>query len=321
MLRIKSQHWPLLATTAISIALFASASWMYPGFCSQYQIASLLGVNASLAVVAMGMTFVILSGGIDLSVGAMLALCSIVLAKSITHWHVPAVVAIPLVLLLGLSLGGSMGAIIQFFRLPPFLVTLAGMFLARGAALALTTEKRLDIKGSAAFKWLVNWSAGDFNLQAVIMLAATAAAIVVARYTRFGRAVYALGGNPSSAMLMGLPVARTRISVYALSGFCAALASVVHCIGAPAGDAQVATLLELDAIAAVVIGGTLLSGGVGQPAGTLLGVLILGAITLLPSYQSNIRFREGWTKVAIAGLLLIFIVLQRLLQVRRSQEE
>jgi simple sugar transport system permease protein len=313
MFRPRPQHIPLLATTAVFLALYTAASLRYNGFFTWYQFTSLLSGNASLGVAAMGMTFVILSGGIDLSVGAVVALSSIILAKLLVTWHVPVVVAIPAVLLLGAAFGGSMGVMIHAFRLPSFLVTLAGMFLARGAALAL--ENRLTISGSAAFDWLANWNMAGLNITipTLVLLGATVMAVLVAGYTRFGRAVYALGGNESSAALMGLPVAQTRVAIFALSGLCAALGGVVHAIALQSGDATIASGMELDAIAAVVIGGTLLSGGVGNPAGTLLGVLILGVITAILSFEGTLS--PSWTKIAIGALLLGFIVLQRLIQI------
>jgi ribose/xylose/arabinose/galactoside ABC-type transport system permease subunit len=157
----------------------------------------------------------------------------------------------------------------------------------------------------------------DFNLPAIVFIVAIGVAVVIAQWTRFGRNVYAIGGNTQSAVLMGLPVGRTTIKVYALSGLCAALGGVMHAIGTGAGEAvEAGKLLELDAIAAVVIGGTLLTGGVGYVAGTLLGVMILGVITVIPIYEDGLN--TWWTKIAIGGLLLVFIVLQRLLQRQKS---
>jgi simple sugar transport system permease protein len=198
-------------------------------------------------------------------------------------------------------------------------VTLAGMFLARGVALALTADKRIDLSGNVPIKKLTDFAVAGFTMPALMFLSMMLAAMVIASYTRFGRSVYAVGGSESSAKLMGLRVGLARVSVFAYSGLCAALGGVAHAIGAQAGDASVGVLMELDAIAAVVIGGTLLSGGVGHPAGTLLGVLILGIITIIPSYQGNLN--SWWTKIAIGGLLLAFIVLQRLLQRSQAKEE
>lgn len=311
-LTIKPQHLSLVATALVFLLLYAIAAVRYPGFASWFQTTSLVADNAPLGLAAIGMTFVILSGGIDLSVGAVLALSSILLAKCLMIWNLPIALAIPGVLLGGALFGAASGAVIRCFRLPPFLVTLAAMFFARGLALVLTEEKRLSLAGHATFDPLVDFLLLGFNLPAIIFLAAIVLAIGVARYTRFGRNVYALGGNEQSALLMGLPVGRTTVMIYALSGFCAAGAGILYATGSQSGDASVAYLLELDAIAAVVIGGTLLTGGVGSMAGTLLGVLILAVITIVPVYEGDLN--SWWTKIAIGGLLLAFIVLQRLLQ-------
>jgi len=317
----RPQHLTLVATAAVFVLLYLVAALRYDGFASWYQTTALIADNAPLGMAAIGMTFVILSGGIDLSVGAMIALASIFLARCLVGpeqggWDMPSYAAIPLVLAGGAAFGAGMGALIRYFRLPPFLVTLAGMFLARGIAMVLTTQKRLSIAGEPTFDPLVNFLLLDFNLPAIVFLVAMLLAIGLAHYTRFGRTVYALGGNPQSAVLMGLPVGATTIKIYALSGLCAAIGGVLHAIGSQSGDASVGYLLELDAIAAVVIGGTLLTGGVGYVAGTLLGVLILAVITVVPTYEGDLN--TWWTRIAIGGLLLAFIVLQRLLQRRKA---
>jgi len=314
-LRIKPQHLSLVATAAVFLLLYGAAALRYPGFASWFQTTELIATNAPLGLAAIGMTFVILSGGIDLSVGAIIALSSILLAKCLVEWNLPVPLAIPMVLVGGILFGTASGVVIRWFRLPPFLVTLAAMFLARGIALVLTEEKRLSIAGHATFDPLVDFLLFDFNLPALIFIVGIVVAIGIARYTRFGRNVYAIGGSEPSALLMGLPVGRTTVMIYALSGLCAAGGGILYAIGSQSGDASVAQLLELDAIAAVVIGGTLLSWGVGSMGGTLLGVLILGVITVVPVYEGDLN--SWWTKIAIGGLLLVFIVLQRLLQRQR----
>lgn len=318
MPRLKTQHISLIATALLLAVLYAGASLRYEGFFSWYQFSSLLNDNATLGLAAIGMTFVILAGGIDLSVGAVVALSSILLAKMLDTWHVPIALAIPSVLLLGLLLGGTMGWLVHAFRLPSFLVTLAGMFLARGVALALTADKRIDLGENLQIRSLSDVVVADLNWPALIFLAMMAAAIAISSFTRFGRAVYAVGGSESSAMLMGLPVGRTRVGVFAFSSLCASLGGVVYVMGSQAGDASIGLMMELDAIAAVVIGGTLLSGGVGHPAGTFLGLMILGIITVIPNYQN---LNSWWIKIAIGGLMLAFIVLQRLLQRSQAKEE
>ncbi len=307
-----NRHWPLLATAGVLLTLYGGASVAYRGFASWFQFAQLFADNATLGLAAVGMTFVILSGGIDLSVGAVIACASMVLAVLMGPMGWSIWIALPLVLLLGAAFGAAMGGIIQVFRLPPFLVTLAGMFLARGMALLLTDAKRIDMSGSASIRALSSILVGDFSLAAMVFLAAVVAAALVARYTRFGRTVYAIGSDESAARLLGLPVASTRIGIYAISGLCSAMGGVVHAIGTQAGDASVAFLLELDAIAAVVIGGTVLAGGRGSILGTLLGVLILGIITTIPNYQGNLS--SWWIKIVVGLLLLTFVVLQRISQ-------
>ena len=150
---------------------------------------------------------------------------------------------------------------------------------------------------------------------ALVFLITLAMAVGLAHFTRFGRNIYAIGGNEQSAILMGLPVARTRIGVYALSGFCSALAGVVYTLYTSSGNPTAATGLELDAIAAVVIGGTLLSGGVGYVAGTLIGVLIFGIIQTAITFQGTLS--SWWTKIAVGVLLLFFILSQRVIQTKR----
>ncbi len=320
-LRPKPQHVPLVATAAVFILLYAVACIRYEGFASWFQATSLIADNAPLGLAAIGMTFVILSGGIDLSVGAVIALSSIFLASCLVPPDqggagMHAGVAIPLTLVGGTAFGAVMGAVIRVFKLPPFLVTLAGMFLVRGLALVLTEQKRISIIGVESFDPLVDFLVFDFNLPAIVFIFATLLAVAVAKYTRFGRTTYAIGGNEDSANLMGLPVGSTTVKIYALSSLCAAAGGVLHAIGSQSGDASVGYLLELDAIAAVVIGGTLLTGGYGYVIGTFLGLLILAVITVIPTYEGDLN--AWWTRIVIGVLLLAFILLQRVAQPRKT---
>lgn len=319
--RPKPQHVPLVATTLVFLLLYVIACIRYEGFASWFQATSLIADNAPLGLAALGMTFVILSGGIDLSVGAVIALSSIFLASCLVPpdqggWGMNTGVAIPLTLVGGAVFGAAMGAVIRVFKLPPFLVTLAGMFLARGLALVLTEQKRISIIGVESFDPLVSFLFFDLNLPAIVFILSALLAVGVAKYTRFGRTVYAIGGNEDSSTLMGLSVGSTTVKIYALSGLCAAAGGVLHAIGSQSGDASVGYLLELDAIAAAVIGGTLLTGGYGYVAGTFLGVLILAVITVIPTYEGNLN--AWWTRIAIGVLLLAFILLQRIAQPRKA---
>lgn len=308
------KNLPILATAAVLVLLFGAFSMVFENFLSLRVIANLFTNNAHVGVIAVGMTFVILSGGIDLSVGSVLGFTTIFIASLVGVHGVHPVVAIALALLLGSAFGAGMGALIQVYQLPPFLVTLAGMFLARGLAFVVSAQS-LGIE-HGFYNGVIDFGiplTQKVTLRATscMFVAVFMAAVCVAHFSRFGRNVYAIGGSTPSALLMGLPVGRTRILIYTLSGFCAALGGVVFTFQTQSGNATNGLGLELDAIAAVVIGGTLLSGGVGYIAGTLMGVLIYGTILTAISFHGQLD--SSWQRIAIGGLLLVFILIQRFL--------
>jgi ribose/xylose/arabinose/galactoside ABC-type transport system permease subunit len=302
------------ATAAVLVLLFGSASVLYPGFFSPRVVANLFGDNAALGIAAVGMTFVILSGGIDLSVGAVLAFTSTFVATLIEHHGVPPLAAIALALAIGAAFGAGMGALIHRYELPPFLVTLAGMFFARGMAFVMSLES-LGISQpfyrQAATFGLPLGGKATLNVPAMIFLAVFAAGAFLLHVTRFGRDVYAVGGHEPSARLLGVVVGRVKLAVYALSGACAALAGIVATLRMGSGNPAQGTGFELDVIAAVVIGGTLLTGGVGGLAGTLNGVLISGTIQIALVFDG--RLNSWWSRIVVGALLLLFIVFQKLL--------
>ncbi|MBF9266058.1 galactofuranose ABC transporter, permease protein YjfF, partial [Paracidovorax cattleyae] len=308
----------LAATVALFVAMATLGSLRYTGFFSAQVFLNLLIDNAFLIIVAMGMTFVILSGGIDLSVGAVVALTTMVFASLVErHGWIPAA-AVPVVLLMGTCFGAFMGFLIERFRLQPFIVTLAGMFLARGLCYLISIDSiSITHEGySELAQWRLQLTdTASISLGALIAIAMVLAGIFIAHCTPFGRAVYAVGGSEHSAVLMGLPVRSTLVGVYTLSGFCSALAGVVFTFYMLSGYGLHAVGMELDAIAAVVIGGTLLTGGVGYVAGTLFGVLMLGIIQTLISFDGTLS--SWWTRIAVGVLLFVFCLLQRLLT-RRS---
>jgi len=318
MTRLDSRYVPLLGTIAVFLLTAGYGSVAYTSFFSAQVFLNLLIDNAFLCIVGVGMTFVILSGGIDLSVGSVIALTTMVSAELVEHRHWSAAGAIPAVLVMGTLFGALMGWLIQRFRLQPFIVTLAGMFLARGLCYLISidsisiTDATYTAISQARFPL---WAGASITVGAIIALATIAAGIWLAHATEFGRTVYAIGGSEPSALLMGLPVARTKILVYTLSGFCSALAGVVFTFYMLSGYGLHAVGLELDAIAAVVIGGTLLSGGVGYVAGTLFGVLILGIIQTLIAFDGSLS--SWWTRIVIGALLFVFCFLQRAFELRK----
>ncbi|HYP82262.1 galactofuranose ABC transporter, permease protein YjfF [Variovorax sp.] len=315
--RLQRRSLPLQVTVSLFVLMATLGSLAYPGFFSLQVFLNLLIDNAFLCVVAVGMTFVILSGGIDLSVGSVIALTTMVSAWLVEQhgWHPLAV--IPLVLLMGTAFGGVMGLLIERYRLQPFIVTLAGMFLARGLCYVISIDSISignEFFSELSFIRIPVWGDATITLSALIALAVVAAGVYLAHYTSFGRTVYAVGGNEQSALLMGLPVRRTVIGVYALSGFCSALGGVLFTLYMLSGYGLHALGLELDAIAAVVIGGTLLTGGVGYVIGTLFGVMMLGIIQTLIAFDGTLS--SWWTRIAVGALLFVFCLMQRVLTAR-----
>ena len=313
--RINTRTLPLIVTSVLFALLFGFGSVSYDAFFSPQVFLNLLIDNAFVMVVAIGMTFVILTGGIDLSVGSIVALTTMVTASLVEHHHWSIWTVVPLVLLMGSLFGMLMGTLIHCFRLQPFIVTLGGMFLARGLCYVISIDSIAitDETYAAISQYRIALGEEAFlSVSAVIALITLALAIFLAQYTRFGRAVYAIGGNERSALLMGLPVGRTKILVYTLSGFCSALGGVLVTLYMLSGYGLHALGLEMDAIAAAVIGGTLLTGGVGYVAGSLVGVMILGVIQSLIAFDGSLS--SWWTRIAIGVLLCVFCLMQRLLE-------
>ena len=307
------RHLSLAATVFVFLALYGFAAWKYEGFFTLRVFVNLLGDNSFLAIAAVGMTFVILSGGIDLSVGAVLAFTTIFIATLVGKHGVHPAAAIAMALGLGTLFGSGMGYLIHRYELPPFLVTLGGMFFARGIAFVVSQE---SVEIAHPFYAALQGFAIPLTERvalpatAMVFLLVFAVGVFLAHHTRFGRNVYAIGGSESSARLMGLPVARTKVTVYALSGLCSALAGVVASLYMGSGNPAIGVGFELDAIACVVIGGTLLSGGVGTLIGTLFGLLIYGTLKTTLDFAS---LNSWWLRIAIGGQLAVFILLQRFL--------
>jgi simple sugar transport system permease protein len=301
-----------LASAVLFVALFSTVILRYD-FASPSQVfLNLLVDNAHLIVLAVGMTFVILTGGIDLSVGSVVALSTVILAKALqSGWPTP--VAITTVLLVGPLLGLLMGTVIELFEVQPFIVTLAGMFLARGLCYVISVDT-LPIKDpllrSLGLNYVYLYEDKFIRWTVVIALTVVVVAMFVLHETRFGRTVYAIGGSRQSAQLMGLEAARTSISVYVISGFCAALAGLLLGVQKLSGYSLNGVGLELDAIAAAVIGGVLLSGGVGFVFGSLIGVLVLGTIQVFVTTENLDSY---WTRIMTGIMLLIFVLVQRVL--------
>ena len=313
MIRSLGRLTPVLATAAVFLAGFVVCSLIYPNFASLRVVMNLLTDNAFLVIVAVGMTFVIISGGIDLSVGSVIGFTTVFLALAIERWGVPPLAAFLLILVLCALFGACMGAIMQYFELPAFIVTLAGMFLARGASFLLSTESlpiTADLYAHLSDHAFRFEGGARLTVPAMIMIAVVLAGMVLLHLTRFGANVYALGGSRTATGLMGINVARTTVLIYTLSSVLAGLAGIVFSLYTSSGYSLSAVGVELDAIAAVVIGGTLLSGGYGFIFGSFLGVMIQGLIQTYISFDGMLS--SWWAKIATGLLLFAFIAFQQL---------
>jgi simple sugar transport system permease protein len=315
--RARGRYLSPLVSLALFLVLFGALIARYD-FASPTQVLlNLLVDNAYLVVLAVGMTFVILTGGIDLSVGSVVALSTVIVATTLqAGWPMP--LAVGAVLLVGPLLGLVMGLIIEYFDVQPFIVTLAGMFLARGLCYVISLDT-LPIEDpllrAFGLNYVYLYEDKFIRWTVVIALAVVAVAAYVLHQTRFGRTVYAVGGNRQSAQLMGLDAARARVSVYAISGLCAALAGLLLAVQKLSGYSLNGIGLELDAIAAAVVGGVLLSGGVGFVLGSVIGVLVLGTIQTFVTAENLDSY---WTRIMTGVLLLIFVLVQRLVMRKRG---
>src|ERR1041385_529443 len=314
------RYGPLLTTFAIFLVAFFTGGRLYPAMQKPQVFFNLFINDGSLLLVAIGMTVVILTGGIDLSVGGMIALTSTASAALLRSGVSPYVV-IPLMVAMGIAFGALLGWIIQTLKVQPFIATLMGLFFARGMAYIISLTS-VTITNDVYKKFALTPIHIPFIARAYIYPTTLVGPIMVlvaiylTFFTRFGRTIYAMGNNEQSALLMGLSVPRTKILVYAFSGFCSALAGIVFSMSLLAGYGQFATGMELDAIASVVMGGTSLSGGVGNVLWPLFGVLIHS--TIVSILQFNGTLSSWWTRIGVGILTLIFIGIQSLFYVKKK---
>ncbi len=312
---VDQRYQTVIGTFAVLVAMLVIGGTRYDNFLSGRVMSNLLINNAFLVVLAVGMTFVILTGGIDLSVGAVVALSGCVAAWMFVHgWSLA--ITLPVAILLGSLIGLGIGVMVHVFEIQPFIASLAAMFAARGLCY-LVAPNSIPLTNETLRSWArTHWGQGlVLTPSGLIALVVVLLGFITLHYSRFGRTVYAMGGSRPSAELMGLPVARSTILVYVISGTCGGLGGILFLIFSGSGYALTGVGMELDVIAAVVIGGTLLTGGSGFVLGSVLGVLVLGLIQTIITFQGTLS--SWWTRIVIGGLLLAFVVLQRVLDMRR----
>ncbi len=300
-----------LAVWVALVVLIVFGVLRYENFASAYNLSSFLGYNSMFVVISVGMCLVIMTGGIDLSVGTVAALASVVAAMLSPHGLI---VALPAGLAAGLAAGGVNAVMISGLRLPPFMATLATMLAAKGAALWLSNNRTVPVDWASDFTALgMNKVANLLPWTILVALGVVVVAWVIVERTSLGRTVLAIGGNAEAAHLMGLKTRRAEVFVYIFSGGCAGLAGVFLASGYGAGQPLEGAGWELAAIAAVVVGGTLLTGGMGSVPATVAGALLFGLVFNLLNFENGrgtISLSANWQSVIRGAFLLIVILLQ-----------
>ncbi len=323
--RKRSINILLLITILLFIIMYAAGCIIYAdkGFTNMQTFLNILINNAGLICVTAGMTCVMLTGGIDISVGSLVALDCMIIAVGIEKFHIASPILMILVVILGVVFGAFQGFCIAYLKIQPFIVTMAGMFFARGMVAVIDTHQ-ISVTSDALFNTLSNYRikipfggytnakgmyvAPFIRITVIVALIVVALVFLMLRYTKFGRSLYAVGGNQTSATLMGLDVRKTQMKAYMLSSVLTSIGGICYCLNTMCGTTTQATGMEMDAISSAVIGGTLLTGGVGNVIGSLFGVLINGTISTL--VKSNGHLLASWANIVTAILLCFFIVLQ-----------
>jgi galactofuranose transport system permease protein len=299
------------AFIALAALIIFGAVRYGPGYYSAYNIFdAFLNNNTYYALIALGMTFVIISGGIDLSVGSVAVLAAVAAARLSVYGLGPALAG---GVLIGLVAGLINGGLIARFGLQPFVVTLAMLLAARGAALTLSENAPVMVDFAHGFTEFGTLRVGPVPLPVLITAVLYLLGVLLLNFTRFGRHVLAIGGNEEGARLAGIPVGRTLVTVYSMSGALAGLAGVFLAARSFSGSPSGAIGWELSAIAAVVVGGTLLTGGVGSVGSTLVGVLLLGLIFVTLNFergQGTFQLNSYWENFIRGAFLLIVVVFQ-----------
>ncbi|EKO3631195.1 ribose ABC transporter permease [Vibrio metschnikovii] len=303
-----SKAWLIEQKSLIALLfLVVVVSFLNPNFFTVDNILNILRQTSVNAIIAVGMTLVILTAGIDLSVGSVLALCG-AFAASLIALEVPVMVAVPTALLAGAALGGISGIIIAKGKVQAFIATLVTMTLLRGVTMVYTDGRPISTgftDTADAFAWFGTGYALGIPVPVWMMVVVFAAAWYLLNHTRFGRYIYAMGGNESAARLSGINVDRVKIGVYAICGLLSALAGIIVTSRLSSAQPTAGMGYELDAIAAVVLGGTSLMGGKGRIMGTLIGALIIG---FLNNALNLLDVTSYYQMIAKAAVILLAVL-------------
>lgn len=321
--RLTGNSFLLMITVLLFVVMYVAGMIVFSnkGFAKPQMFLNLFISNAGLLVMAMGLTIVMIAGGIDISVGSVTALVCMVCANQMENHGASAGMAVVIAIAIGLAFGLVQGFLISYLDIQPFIITLAGMFFGRGMT-AIVSKDMIAIKNETFLAWAnykIYLPIGSYSKKGnfipayiyptvIISLLIFVVIAIIMKYTKFGRSVYAVGGNAQSALMMGLNVRRTKLQAYVLDGLLAGIGGFLFCLNSCSGFVEQAKGMEMDAISSAVIGGTLLSGGVGTPFGTVFGVLIKGTISSLITTQGTLS--SWWVRIVLSALLCFFIVLQ-----------
>lgn len=333
--KIDSSNYLLMITICLFFVLYIVGLIVYQdkGFGKPQTFFNMLIDNAALLVAASGMTLVMITGGIDISVGSMACFVCMFLSYTMEIMNFPAGLSIFLVLSFGIIFGMFQGWCVSYMKLQPFIVSLAGLFFCRGLAAIITTQQVSITKNKffleVANKDIVIPFLKTVNKRGVEIPTIIHPSVIIAiitviavwyllKYTKFGRSIFAIGGNEQSALLMGINVKRTKFIAYIIEGFLASLAGLLWCLNSPGASLEVAKGFEMDAIASSVIGGTMLTGGVGTVIGTVFGVLIKATIETVIRFQGNLS--SWWGKIILSAILCIFIILQSIFAIIKKRK-
>jgi galactofuranose transport system permease protein len=296
---------------AVLVLVLAVSAFAFDRFFTFRNLENVIAQSSFLGLIAVGMTFVIISKGIDLSVGSLLALGGVLAAFSV---QVAGALALIVPVLACGAIGLLNGLLIAKAKMAPFIVTLAALLGVRGLVLAIAGERTIAISDAPVFTWFGRGEVLGIEVPIFIMILAFAVGALVLNRTSYGQAIFAIGSSEDAAQLMGVPVDRTKIIAYTVSGALAGLAGALLAARLSAGQPVVGAAWELDAIAAVVVGGTLLTGGYGTMSGSLVGVLLLG---VLQNLINQVGTLSSYTQQMASGAFLIIVVTIQIYLTRR----
>lgn len=322
----------LLITVIVFVLMYAGAMLLLgEGFLKAQNFFNILMSQSALIITACGMSLVMITGGIDISVGGVVALVSMCCAVYLDYQGGNLFVSILIALGIGLAYGVVQGFLVAYLDIQPFIVSLAGMFFARGAttivhsnpfnveneAFVALKDTRIIVPGLGSVNRLGKYVDAYINIGVIIAILVVVILFIVLRWTKLGRAFYAVGGNRQSALMLGINVKRTRFTAHVLCSVLAGIAGYVYFLYVGSGSPSHASGMEMNAIASSIIGGTMLTGGVGNIIGTFLGVLSLSTIQ---NIVSSIGLDDAWwTGITVAAMLCVFLVIQSIVMARKKK--